>query len=300
LWSGVDVEEPVEGELYKHTELTYPNNIRANLSAGEYIYYYYTIESTYSNINITLTNYTGSAKIYVSANRRFPTKHTYKWIPQSEEKNHDGTISQTIVLNHRDPDFVVGKYFIGIYAEDQNCDYEISVIDLSKEEGNDIELEQFEKEDLMEEDMLLKSQSNSKIEKEKTNLRISNSIPQKSNGIILSETSPISYQQDYDNLRKILSHLPPEPSPQESNSITCIVRLPSGTNITRRFNVDSPLQQLYDFVQTQALPENGNHKIPNQFFFVTDFPKTEYKNMDLSFKIANLNSKRCNLRIQPL
>jgi hypothetical protein len=295
----VDVEEPVQGELYHHIELALDSPIRSNLSSGEYIYYYYTVDSSYSNIIIYFTIFSGTPKLYVSTHRRFPTKHTFKWIPQPTEiNNDDGSVTQVIELNHRDPDFVVGKYFIGIYAEEQNCEYEIRIMDQSTErEGDEMELEQFE-EDSMED--LMKVSSDSKIEKDKTNLKISNTIP-KSTGITLSEYSHhISYQDDYDYLRKISSQLEPEPSPTEPNSITCIVRLPSGTNLVRRFNVNSQLQQLYYFVMIHALPENGNLKVPKEFFFVTDFPKTEYKNLEITFKNANLTQKRCNLRIQPL
>lgn len=299
----VDVDEPVQGDLYQHLELTLDSPIKISISAGEYMYYYYSVDSSYSNIKISFTVFSGSPKLYVSAQRRFPTKHTFKWIPQTTENNIDGSKTQSIQLNHRDPDFVVGKYFIGIYAEEENCEYELRIIDLSSTEnqGQEMELEQFE-EDSMEED-LIKVSSDSKIEKDKTNLRISHSTPSSTDtgGITLSTPShTISYQDDYDYLRKILSQLDPEPSASDPDGITCIVRLPSGTNLTRRFNVNSPLWQLYYFVIIQALPENGNLKIPKEFFFVTDFPKTDYKNLEITFKKANLTQKKCNLRIQPL
>jgi len=207
---------------------------------------------------------------------------------------------------------VVGKYFVGVYAEEGDCSYTICARDLIVEQDEKLEFEAFE-EDSQEEEMDMKKlpkyekEKKSNIEKEKTNMRISGSISisdsipiPKSVGQTLSNTSqiPTNTQDDYDHLRSLSSLLPPEPLISDPNTIACLIRLPTGTNLTRNFNMDSQLQQLHDYVSIHALPEFGNMQIPKKFFFVVDFPKTEYRNMSVSFRMAGLTQKRCNIRIQ--
>lgn len=46
--------------------------------------------------------------------------------------------------------------------------------------------------------------------------------------------------------------LPPEPSPSSSQPVTtCLVRLPDGTRLQRRFESAAPLHTLFDFLEAQ-------------------------------------------------
>lgn len=55
--------------------------------------------------------------------------------------------------------------------------------------------------------------------------------------------------------------LPPEPSPSSSDPITsCLVRLPDGTRLQRKFESAAPLRTLFDFLKAQEgflIPEGG-------------------------------------------
>lgn len=89
----------------------------------------------------------------------------------------------------------------------------------------------------------------------------------------------------------------PEPAENLSGVTTLILRLPSGENLQRRFLVNSQFQKIKDFVQVQALPKNGAREIPQDFFFATDYPRVELKDMQQTLADANLIAKRCNLRV---
>jgi hypothetical protein len=46
--------------------------------------------------------------------------------------------------------------------------------------------------------------------------------------------------------------LPPEPSPDEEATTSCLIRLPSGARCSRRFRVSDPVTMLFDFVDAQV------------------------------------------------
>ena len=58
--------------------------------------------------------------------------------------------------------------------------------------------------------------------------------------------------------------LPPEPAASAGPTVTFMVRLPAGGSHSRRFRLDAPVRQLYDFVDSvadEATPEPGGYKL---------------------------------------
>ena len=56
--------------------------------------------------------------------------------------------------------------------------------------------------------------------------------------------------------------LPPEPGAEEEATTSCLIRLPNGTRLSRRFHISDPVRLLFDFVDAkvgmsqQQLPES--------------------------------------------
>ena len=46
--------------------------------------------------------------------------------------------------------------------------------------------------------------------------------------------------------------LPPEPTVEEGATTACLIRLPDGTRLSRRFHASDPLRLLFDFVDAKA------------------------------------------------
>jgi hypothetical protein len=46
--------------------------------------------------------------------------------------------------------------------------------------------------------------------------------------------------------------LPPEPGVGEAATTACLIRLPDGTRLSRRFHVSDPLRLLFDFVDAKV------------------------------------------------
>jgi len=69
----------------------------------------------------------------------------------------------------------------------------------------------------------------------------------------------------------------PEEPPKGPNIVDIKFVLPSGENLRRRFNIKQPFADLKDFIDTRHLSENGSLIIPEDYIFVTDFPRKEYR-----------------------
>ena len=48
--------------------------------------------------------------------------------------------------------------------------------------------------------------------------------------------------------------LPPEPGAEEGATTSCLIRLPDGTRLSRRFHVSDPVRMLFDFVDAKVEP----------------------------------------------
>jgi len=252
--------------------------------------------------------FSGNPKFFISATRKFPTHLSYTWSPDIFEQNSDGTTTYFLQISQIDPNFGIGKYFIGAYAQNEDTIFSITRSDGTKEIQPKGELETFEVDDDMEEETQeghrqQKQQQHVELEKEKTQIRISGKtsvVMETAPGMTLGGGATMTEQlqeEDILNLQHKLQNLPIEPR-EDEGVITCIIRLPNGVNISRKVNLQNNLQILHDYVAVQALPELGNSKIPKNFFFVVDFPRIEYKDMNITFQEAKLTQKRCNLRIQ--
>jgi len=119
------------------------------------------------------------------------------------------------------------------------------------------------------------------------------SIPESTNVIVKPSLSPERISQ----LQLLEENLGPEPAENQPGITTIVLRLPSGENLQRRFFISTQFQKLKDFVQIQALPKNGNKEIPENFYFVTDYPRVELKDMAQTLSDAKLVAKKCNLRV---
>jgi hypothetical protein len=79
------------------------------LDAGEWNYYYAFVDDADHDISIDVTTYLGNVDMYVSTTNANPSSGSSTWSDSS-----DGSLHISIPLN--DHDFVVGIYYIGIYA----------------------------------------------------------------------------------------------------------------------------------------------------------------------------------------
>lgn len=76
---------------------------------------------------------------------------------------------------------------------------------------------------------------------------------------------------------KLLEHLEPElPKERKGEYVTCMVRLPCGTKVTRRLSINSTVQHLHDFVETLAL----NIELPEKYVMVVDYIDASSKFLD--------------------
>lgn len=68
------------------------------------------------------------------------------------------------------------------------------------------------------------------------------------------------------------ARLPPEPTaaPGEQ-TVSCMVRLPQGSRISRRFRPSDPLRTLFDFVDSSA--ELLDDQLPGSYRLVAQFPR---------------------------
>jgi len=73
----------------------------------------------------------------------------------------------------------------------------------------------------------------------------------------------------------LFSKLPPEPE-KGDNVVQLMIRLLNGSRVTRRFHLDSQINELYLFVQAQEDVED--------FFLGTHFPKKEFRDKTQTFR----------------
>jgi hypothetical protein len=75
------------------------------------------------------------------------------------------------------------------------------------------------------------------------------------------------------------------PEPKEGKLAKICIRLPNSTRCVRQFSANAPLQQLYDFVESNDL-----HPIDilAQIEILTPFPRKEYRDKTISFEEAGL------------
>jgi len=282
----VDVEEPIEGEQYSHNELNFGIPTLGQLKSEQFSYYYCTVASAYTVLQLSFNVLAGSPKFYVSTLRRFPTHVSFQWVPEFHQQNSEGT-SYVLQISQENPDFVIGKYFVGVYASDKEAVFSILPIDTSKEikkTGLGLEFETFEVDPMDGDDndhpehFQINNQHYHEPEKEKTQIRISGK-PQTGTasttpGITLNTKQTSEFLEDMEQLRQILDKLPPEPNDGEG-VVTCNIRLPNGKYISRRQNIFGILQNLHDFVAVHALPQLGGAKIPKKISFLSQISQEQ-------------------------
>jgi len=83
------------------------------------------------------------------------------------------------------------------------------------------------------------------------------------------------YPKKKKKLRSI--NVPKEPQGKDAVQINFV--LPSGERLIRKFSKEDTFQNLKDFLDTRALPENGNINVPENYSFFTDYPRKTY-NLD--------------------
>jgi len=90
--------------------------------------------------------------------------------------------------------------------------------------------------------------------------------------------------------------LPLEPM-QEDPVLHFLVFLPNGNKLKRNFRPSETLQTIKDFIDVQALEENGSQQIPTNYIILTDFPRKVW--YDMSGKLEDLGIKgNVSLRIE--
>lgn len=84
-----------------------------------------------------------------------------------------------------------------------------------------------------------------------------------------AERQRAQQEADLERLRqeKAVS-LPPEPPADESATTACLIRLPNGSRLQRRFRISDPLPALFDYIDAQ-----GAGSEPGTYSLVTQFPR---------------------------
>lgn len=70
------------------------------------------------------------------------------------------------------------------------------------------------------------------------------------------------------------SNIPPEPSESAPNTISLIIRLPDGLKLSRRFDISTPLQVLFDFVDVEV--DGKCDLAPGSYNLLRQFPRKVY------------------------
>lgn len=70
------------------------------------------------------------------------------------------------------------------------------------------------------------------------------------------------------------SNIPDEPSESAPNTIALVIRLPDGSKLSRRFDMSTPLQVLFDFVDVEV--EGKGNLAPGSYNLLRQFPKKVY------------------------
>mmetsp|Transcript_16795 Transcript_16795/g.26795 ORF Transcript_16795/g.26795 Transcript_16795/m.26795 type:complete len:94 (-) Transcript_16795:127-408(-) len=81
----------------------------------------------------------------------------------------------------------------------------------------------------------------------------------------------------------------PEKGP---DTCTCMIRLPSGKRLVRRFRKDDTIQIIRKYVQQQGQREEGEQGCfaTDHFELVSNFPRKEWKNYGLTLAETRLGS----------
>jgi len=307
----VDVLEPIEAERYHVMELQPGPAIEEQLPTEGFKYYCCVVHSPYSVLKLEFACSEGKADVFIAANRRFPSQVNHEWVPSDEP----GGV-KLFRITQEDPNFVVGTYFIGVYRFpgqfDSSIVYSLKVSEDIVTKGTDesMDVEQFEVDEsnISDEQLsdsgrlgLSKSDQAPMLRASTSTLKISTYTHGAGDGGrtlggIGSEPQILSNDRST-QLRALLPQLQEEPLGSEPETTLCTIRLPSGEVLTRHFSTRSPLQAIKDFVDVHALPEKGGKQLPAKYFFVTDFPRVEWKDMNITLKEANLVGKRCTIRV---
>jgi len=71
-------------------------------------------------------------------------------------------------------------------------------------------------------------------------------------------------------LKRKRDELPPEPEPDNADITVCMVRMPDGQRISRRFLKTDPLEKLFDLIDVECSMK------PNSYKLVTSFPRRTF------------------------
>jgi len=83
--------------------------------------------------------------------------------------------------------------------------------------------------------------------------------------------------------------LPLEPILEEP-AIHFLISLPNGNKLKRKFHPSETLQMIKNFIDVQALEENGSQQIPTNYIILTDFPRKIWN--DMSAKLEDLGFQK--------
>ena len=93
--------------------------------------------------------------------------------------------------------------------------------------------------------------------------------------------------QRQSNAAELAARLPPEPAAGTDQSTTCMIQLPDGQRIRRRFLLTDSLQTLFDVVEAQ-----GAERLPEKYRLVLRFPP---RKLHLTEETANDTLANCGL-----
>ncbi|KAJ3268694.1 FAS-associated factor 2 [Terramyces sp. JEL0728] len=91
-------------------------------------------------------------------------------------------------------------------------------------------------------------------------------------------------QQKREYKLQLAQNLPSEPE-QKDNVANLSIRLPNGTRLTRRFDAETKIKNLHDFIESNDLEPID---LLSEFVIVNTYPRKEYTDLNLTFKDAGL------------
>eukprot|EP01129_Flabellula_baltica_P006287 TRINITY_DN2336_c0_g1_i1.p1 TRINITY_DN2336_c0_g1~~TRINITY_DN2336_c0_g1_i1.p1 ORF type:complete len:240 (+),score=45.79 TRINITY_DN2336_c0_g1_i1:41-721(+) len=102
-------------------------------------------------------------------------------------------------------------------------------------------------------------------------------------------------------LKVVFKGLPREPIPGVEGTVDVKLIFPNRTECRRRFYHKDTFQMVKDFVDTRVLEEAEGmdmDDIPEDYYFVTDFPRREWRDDQMTLKEAGIDSRGTVMRIE--
>jgi ubiquitin fusion degradation protein 1 len=116
----VDIEEPVDLQKIQIVALEWDKPAPFDLSSKNYFAFFSVhVDDVNTKLMIKMMPEEGTATFYVSTTRKYPSKSGFQW--SSDDVNNGSLMnsidgSKAVIIDQTDASFIVGSYYIGVYA----------------------------------------------------------------------------------------------------------------------------------------------------------------------------------------